>query len=272
MSPPENVNRAEQLNLEGHTVLVTRPLKQARQFIERLEQSGGNGLLFPVIEIRPLVDATQQQALDSLDQYDMILFISANAVQHFLPILDSLSLDKHDLKPEIAAIGKASALALKAAGISVSIVPEQGYDSEALLAHSAFQAAKIEQRRLLLVKGQGGRELITQTLQQRGAQVDEMPLYQRIKPLQDMGVNRQQLSQNWHTLGVSCITVTSIESLQNLYDMLDNPGRTELLKTALVVPSLRVNERAIALGFEQVNIAESAHDSDMLRAVDRCGK
>ncbi len=256
------------VSLNSRVVLVTRPRHQAQGFISRIEHLGGQAVAFPTIEIESLTLNSEQRAIiSSLDEYDLLLFISANAVRIARERLQQEGVEPVTLHNQIAAIGKATAAAAMAAGFTVSVESESGFDSESLLTHRAMQPASISGKRVLIIKGEGGRDMLQKTLEQRGASVTNLVLYRRRVPPQDVGLNRQQLSRNWRTLGINSITVTSNAALQNLYDMLEQPGRNEILGVELIVPSSRAVELARQLGFRQIRQAESAHDDHMLQAL-----
>lgn len=254
--------------LSSRVVLVTRPGHQSQGFIDRVEQLGGQALAFPTLEIQPrLLDQEQLDRLHTINQYDLLIFISANAVKIAKAALESAGMDITLPGVDIAAIGRATANAASLAGFQVNIQPVSGYDSESLLEDDYFQPASIRTRRILIVKGEGGREVLYDTLKQRGAEVETLELYRRSIPVMDTGIKRQQLSENWRTLGINSVTVTSNAALQNLYDMLEEPGRDEMLETQLIVPSTRAYELARQLGFRNIQQAITAHDDDMLQAL-----
>jgi len=252
-----------------HTVLVTRPQHQAGEFVKLLKNNGFNSLEFASIEILPVeLSEILKQKLSSLNEYDLILFISANAVQQALNLLRQLNLTSADFTVPIATIGKATLDAATSAGFKVSICPQQGFNSSALLALEALQAEQIKGARCLIMRGVGGLEKLADELHRRGAQVEYAQVYQRKMPREDGEISRKQLSKNWDSFGISAITTTSNESLQNLYDMLEPPGQTRMLNTLLVVASERTENLARTLGFKFIKCAKSAINSHMLDALE----
>lgn len=249
-------------------VLVTRPAHQAADFIKELERSGATALAFPSMEIEP-VEVTEQllQLLSGLNKYHLLIFISSNAVKYAATILQKLDLPIETINCEIATIGKATHAAADSVGFKVSLQPENGFNSDALLQLPALQTGAINSKRVLIMRGEGGLEQLADTLTQRGAEVSYAEVYRRIKPRRDTGISRQQLSHQWEEMAINTVTVTSNESLQNLYDMLEAPGRTIMLATHLIVPSQRCYDLAMSLGFESVKIAESAINQHMIEAI-----
>jgi uroporphyrinogen-III synthase len=176
----------------------------------------------------------------SLDRYDVAIFISANAVEYGMRFINA-----HGRWPEsltVAAVGAATARALYEHHRRVAIVPAGGFNSEALLTHADLQ--NMRGKRVVIFRGEGGRELLAETLRQRGAHVDYAEVYRRTKPI----VDPQILLDAWRRGTVDAIVVTSNESLQNLFDLVGSAGQPYLQRTQLVVTSERAAELARQLG------------------------
>ena len=242
--------------LTGVKVAVTRPAKQAGALCQLIEAQGGQSILFPTLEIlEPESSAQLTSLLSKLDQFDTAVFVSVNAVEwaaHYIvqTLPDSLTL---------AAIGKSTAIAIEKQWQRQAIRPESGANSEALLASPEMQ--HIENRKIIIFRGQGGRELLADTLRQRGATVEYAEVYRRAKPHQDLSALQAQSP-------IDIITATSNESLQNLNDMAGETFRDWLLKLPLVVISQRSAKLAQTLGFHQpAIIAEDASDQGLLDAI-----
>lgn len=253
-------------DLTNRVVLVTRPQHQAAEMAQMIEEAGGKALLFPSIEIQSLRDNPHvQQTFAQINQYDMLIFTSANAVMQAQQVLQSMGCAPESVEAQIAVIGKATQAAAKQAGFKVGIQPQQGFNSAALLALPQMQL--VSNQRILLVRGQSGLEVLAETLRERGAIVDYAEVYCRAVPVTDSGLQRHQLSQHWADYGITDIIVTSNESLQNLYDMLDMPAQEAMLKVHLLVPSKRCVTLANSLGFERITQAESALNQHMVNAL-----
>ena len=165
--------------LAGKLVMVTRPAHQAEPLCQLLEQNGASVLRFPVIEI---TDASDQPALldvlRRLEQFDMAIFISPNAVSRIMNLLHT---HKMHLPEELtlATIGKGSARELKSfTGRAPDIVPASVFNSEALLEMEAM--APVSGKKIVIFRGEGGRELLAETLRERGANVEYADAYRRI--------------------------------------------------------------------------------------------
>ena len=134
--------------LTGIGVLVTRPEHQAEHLCQLIEAEGGAAVRYPALDIRPRPDrAAVRAAVGPADRYDLAIFVSANAVRFGADLLG----ERRDLP--LAAVGQATAAALNAAGFRVSLMPEEGADSESLLALP--QLAQMEGKRVLIDRGNG---------------------------------------------------------------------------------------------------------------------
>lgn len=241
--------------LSGLGVLVTRPAHQAGPFISLLQQSGAETFLLPAIEIHAVVPSAELQHRLQLLPYHIVIFISANAVRCGLPLLHKQP------DQQIAAIGEGSAHALNELGWQVDLVAEAGFTSEALLALPAFASAALNGKRILIVRGQGGRELLADTLKSRGASVDYAEVYTRQQPQTAI----DWLAPLWQKR-IHLVCVTSNETLENLYHMLKQ-YRDPLLQTTLLVPGERGHQLAHSLGFKKIIHAASASDNNMLQRI-----
>jgi len=241
-------------DLLGLGVLVTRAAHQSDPLCRLIEARGGRPLAFPALEIVPT-----DCPVPALDGYHLAIFVSANAVEHTLARL-------HARVPpglQLAAIGGATARVLAGHGLRVSLVPGQGrYDSEGLLALPELE--DMSGRRVLILRGEGGRELLAEGLRGRGAQVDYAEVYRRALPTADPG----PLIERW-ARDVQVVLASSVEVLENLTDLLGEPGRDLLTATPLVVVSRRMAERAQGLGCARLIPAAGAADDQVVQAL--CG-
>ncbi len=222
-------------------IVVTRPREQAAQLAQRIAQAGGKVILFPLLEISPVSDPRLLRELVArLHEFNLAIFISPNAVRYGMEAICAAGALPAGLK--IATVGQGSAKALRGLGIHEIIAPQDRFDSEALLALPELQ--QVAGWRVVIFRGDGGRELLGDTLKARGATVEYAACYQRAKPQQDAGV---LLAASPHA-----ITVTSSEALGYLWDMLDEPGKTRLAAVPLFVPHARIAEAAQRLGWRNV--------------------
>jgi len=252
----------------NNAVLVTRPKQQATEFVELLAAEGIKSLEFPCMEIQQVeLSEALKHTLKTLNDNNLIIFISVNAVEKAAELMHQLAIKPKSITAKIATIGKATYTAAITLGFKVNLSPESGFNSDALLALEELQEANIQGAQCLIFRGLGGLEHLADELSVRGAKPHYAEVYQRKKPRQDEGISRQELSNNWNGLQIKILTVTSNESLQNLYDMLKQPGKDAMLKTMLIVASQRGFELAQRLGFKSIVLAQSALNQHMLEAV-----
>ncbi len=261
MSGNDSTRTTASTALSGWSVLVTRPREQAESLCHLIEDSGGTAVRFPVIEILPGRDKQRMQDLiDAHEQYDIAIFISANAVQHALDAWPD-----HRDRPQglhIAAIGRATLAALEQYGWDADLVPDSVFNSEALLALPELQ--DVSGKRIMIIRGEGGRELLGDTLCSRGAQVEYAEVYRRVLPKP----NVNEKLQPWLQAQNSAVVVTSQQGLDNLVTLLGSEGVKQLMHTPMVVISERIVEKTRAYGIQApVIIARQASDEAILVAL-----
>lgn len=249
-------------DLTGVHVLVTRPRGQEQELCDLIRAAGGVSLHYPVLEIEdsPLQGPLEQQ-LQQLDRFDLVIFISPNAVARGMNLINAHG----GLPPNLrtATIGRGSGRELKRIlGRAPDIVPSQQFNSEGLLALPQLQ--QMAGQRVLIVRGEGGREVLAETLRQRGAEVEYAEVYRRSRPQ----VDNTALMRAWARNEIDIIVITSGEGLRNLYDMVGQLGRQWLRKTPILV----INERLVALARElgiepSPIVAAEASDHGIIAAI-----
>lgn len=249
-------------DLSGVTVVVTRPAHQAETLCHSIEAAGGMAVRFPLMAILPPTDAAAARAqLAQLKQFHLAIFVSANAVTAALAMRASQGGWPPALA--IAAVGQATARALTAHGLHVAHVAPAPYNSEALLSLPALQA--VQGKRVLIIRGEGGRETLAETLRDRGAEVAYAECYRRAVPDCDVAV----LYRVWESARPSCLVVTSNEGLENLYNLVDEQHRAELLAAQLIVVSERAVALASSLGFSKPPVvSQAASDEAIVTAIE----
>lgn len=248
--------------LTGIGVLVTRPEHQAEHLCKLIEAEGGAAVRYPALAIKPRPDrAAVRAAIGPADRYDVIIFVSANAVRFGADLLGP----PRDLP--LAAIGPATAAALNTAGYRVALMPAEGMDSESLLALP--QLHDMGGRRVLIVRGTGGRELIAETLTARGATVQYAEVYTRepAKPSRELQAEIETL---WRQGGLKAYVATSVQALEALVGIVTPRCRELMDSTALVTGSPRVAEAVVRLGLgSPVVLADSPDDASLTGALIR---
>lgn len=243
-------------------MLVTRPEQQAGALCRLLEAQGAVTYRLPALSI---VEHPQRRELltrlESLPAFDLIVFVSANAVRHGVQILAQ----RRDLA--LAAVGPATARALNQAGFLVSVAASEGFDSEHLLGHPRL--ATLQGQRVLLVKGSGGRELLEQQLRQRGATVETAAVYERRPAIPAPGL-LSTLERRFAAGEIALITATSLDIAHHLLALATDALREQFQRARWVVPSARVAQGLTELKIQQPAIqAASAEDQELVNAVLR---
>lgn len=243
-------------------IMITRPEHQAENLAEGIKANGGETFLFPTLAIEPIKLSSEcQDKIELINHFDIIIFISPNAVEHGLnTILATIQLSD---KVQLATIGQGSAKALNAyLGKQPDIVPEKNFNSEGLLATEAMQ--NVENKRILIVRGNAGRELLKQTLQQRGALVEYFNAYQRIKP----DTKTTDLEHNLQNNQIAAIVITSSTSLKNLIELTPENVKTQLLQVPLLLINQRLIDVAKEAGFNaKLYIASEASDDAIIESL-----
>ncbi|MHB8534930.1 MAG: uroporphyrinogen-III synthase [Sulfuricaulis sp.] len=257
---PESFPSGRALN--GVCVLVTRPRDQAENLARLIEQEGGEAVRFPVIEIaEPEDDRALPAIIDRLDEFTTAIFVSPNAVDR---AMDLIRARRGAWPPglRVACLGRGSARALKNFGIENAIVPRDRFDSEALL--ELPELRQVAGNRIVIFRGAGGRELLGDTLTERGAQIEYAECYRRLRPRADV----TSLVRRGERGEIHIVSVTSVDGLRNLFHMLGPAGQPWLLRTPLVTVSRRIAEVCRELGFKtKARIAAPASDESILDAI-----
>lgn len=236
-------------------IAITRPSQQAKRLSQLITQAGGTVISFPLIEIAPLTNLSQfQHVIAHIAEYDWAIFISSNAVENSLPHLQTQGIPS-TLK--FAAIGPTTAQSLQHFGIQNTLIPQGRFDSESLLALPAFQ--EMQGKKVMIVRGVGGREVLADTLKARGAEVVFAECYQRINPQTDC----QLLEDAFRQQQLQAIVVTSSEAMRHLLDL---AGHADWLKhTPILVNHARV--AAFAKGYK-VMVAPTSGDEAMFELLE----
>lgn len=237
--------------LAGVSVLVTRPAHQAGKLIDGIERAGGHAVAFPVIEIGDILDdAHLESVIAHLAGYDIAIFVSPNAVEKAMERIGKLP-----QRPRCAAVGKATLAALEARGAANVLVPGSRYDSEGLLELPELKS--VEGKKIVIFRGEGGRELLGDELKSRGAGVDYAACYRRLIP---------ESHAPLFEADIQAVTATSGESVRNLCEMLKDAAW--IRKKPIFVTHERIGGIARDAGFSLVVVTESG-DEGMLRGIKK---
>lgn len=236
--------------------LVVRPAAQANQLVQMLHQLGHAPLCCPLLETRPGCDLPHLG--DMLREADLVIAVSMHAV-HFAHYF---LLQTGQTWPHIDyfAVGQASADAFAEVGIQ-ALCPADPR-SEGLLALPALQG--VSGRRVLILRGNDGRDLIARTLASCGALVHYCATYERHYP----DLDGDALTRHWQAAGLDSLLITSGELLQRLLALVPGPQHPWLYDRLLVVPSPRVAEMAEGAGFTRIVIAQGASNQALVAALE----
>ncbi len=240
-------------------ILITKPAHQATVLLQQLHAIGLEGFSFPSIDILPPSNPqSMQQVSQQVDQIDIAIFVSANAVQ------PAVTLWPADQTPHtIAAIGPATAAALRQHGYDVDLIADPP-SSEGLLQQPLLRAESVVGKHISIFCGENPKNLLPKTLRILGATVQLVTCYRRhcTQPSAD---NIQQLMQQ----PISCIATSSLESLLNLYQILAPQHIAWLLGKPLIVINANMQQLAIKMGFlkSRIWVADSASNVAVIKTI-----
>jgi uroporphyrinogen-III synthase len=236
-------------------VLITRPAGKADNLLAGLDELAIHYTYQPLIttQLVPL----RNRDLQHLESAELIIFVSVSAVTSL-----EQQIDLKDLKQPLLAVGATTASALERS-CGHPVVAPVDQRSEGVLALEQLQ--HVAGRDIVIIRGNGGRELIKQGLLARGAKVTYVQSYKRVP----LPLDGQRLSDQWRTQQIQCIVVTSNEILSLLLTSLPDVALPWLQQRQWIMVSQRMAETAIAMGIPASNIAlaASANDQALLDAI-----
>lgn len=251
------------MTLNNKRILITRPEHQADHLCELILNAGGENILFPTIEIQPVLNSEKlSNCFNRINEYDIVIFVSRNAVKmmfdHYISqsgLLDQL---------QLLAIGTGTAAAL--ADMNMTDVLHAGVqaDSESLLQLPELQSEFVRHRKILIVRGVGGRELLADNLKTRGALVEYAEVYKRCLPEYEI----QDCHELWQDSKPEAVIVSSNEGFENLLKLTPESDQKQLFSLPLVVMSARTADLAKEQGFiAETGIAKSKNDEGLVTAL-----
>ncbi len=244
------------------TILVTRPSPAAEELVVRLRLRGLVAWSFPLIEFTPGRDLERlPRQLATLHDGDLVFALSQQAIHYAQPCLQQADLT-WPANLNYYAIGRTTALALHTVnGLPVEY-PLERESSEVLIQLPALRA--VNGKHALILRGNRGRDLLSETLRQRGAEITSLECYQRCEKNYD-GLHE---GRRWRERGITTLVVTSGEMLQQLHSLFSTMDRDEwLLRCRLIVVSERLATLAREFGWQDITVADGADNDALLRAL-----
>ena len=228
--------------LAARQVVVTRPQEQAQALSELILAQGGTPVWFPTIAIAPAPDTRElDDCLARLVQFDWVVFVSANAVTHAFARGFAWPADL-----PAGATGPGTAAQLRQCGVARVVVPKRQFDSEGLLAELDCQG--LLPQRVLIIRGDGGREWLADALRARGVVVTSVASYQRARATPDPAALHQLLG----AARIDAVTVTSTEGGEHLVSLLGKDALAWLNRAPMFVPHERIGRCMRQRGVQNV--------------------
>jgi uroporphyrinogen-III synthase len=247
------------------SILITRPEPDCHELTQQLNAAGINAIAQPLLTIKAgndLPDLINQ--LKNLKTDDFLIVISVHAVNlaHNYLMSQDVCWPKN---VHYIAVGHKTAATLKRVTGQKVISPQTRCDSEGLLALP--ELANVTDRQILILRGNGGRELIYQTLTERNAKVSYCETYQRTW----LALNGEALCRTWQAQNVSTLVVTSGEQLAYLTHLVPKQYLTWFFQCHLFVPSQRIANQAKNLGYKNFSTVGSASNKALFTFLSKIG-
>lgn len=245
-------------------ILICRPEPSATELSKVLESVGAECEILPTLIIEPLcLSAEARQKIMNLDQYDHVIVVSQHAANLGLTIIDEYW-PQFPIQQNWFAIGRKTAHRLKQAELTL-IEPNADLNSEALLNHT--QLTQVDGAKVLILKGESGRDAIEVTLKKRGAEVDTISLYKRLCPQYSV----IKLEESLISFNPNYIIALSGETLTNLIK-LSQSITVDLQNKAFILSSERVANIAREKSYKRTFIAKNLMPMDIIRCIAQARK
>jgi len=222
--------KGEGLPLTGKRILITRAIEQAQECSSLLADYGAQVIAFPTIEIAPPGDwRPLDKTIEKLDTYDWVIFTSVNGVKFFAQRLKEKGINRAALAgKKICAIGPRTQRELEKMGLRVHFRPSE-YRAEGIA--EGLKVQGIQGKKILLPRAREARRVLPETLREAGALVDEVEVYQSVKPAQGKASLAAILKK-----GVDVVVFTSSSTLRNFMELLPDKAALNGVKVAVIGP------------------------------------
>jgi len=242
--------------------LITRPHSKGQLLAAEIEAAGGQAICCPFIEV---ISGTQlslaPQYLNELTAQDYVIAISDNAVNYTTQSLNQLNCSWPQTLNYIA-VGPNTANSWQQAGVMSVLIPSS-HDTEGVLA--LLNDLDLTASRIIILRGNGGRETLAEALAQRSKNVTYCEVYQRIKPNYDSN----KLVDNWQQFAINSVIITSGEILTNLMQSIPSHASSWITNLYFIVPSQRIAKLAYQFGINHVTVAQGASNNAILAALEQ---
>ena len=242
--------------LAGKRIVITRPVHQAKSFTQNMQKGGGCPFHFPLIEITPFNDHKTKEKLNGLIDYDMVIFVSSNAVEQCIKLIGIDTLKDKIL----VTTGKKTAQALIDHSLSVDFYPKKFFNSEALLSVNDFKKQSIG-KKIAIIRGSSGRDYLKNNLISLGASVDYIDVYSRHCPQKNL--NELKIAHDQNKLDV--VLLTSASSTANFFELAKNEEWVSEL--TLLIGSPRMQHEIPSQFKGKILIAEDPSDETLLNTL-----
>jgi uroporphyrinogen III methyltransferase/synthase len=251
----------EKRPLFGRRIVVTRARERAGSFVERLERAGAEALECPTIEIEETANpGGLDETLRQLAGFDWIIFTSQQGVATFFERMIGKGGDLRDLgAARLAAIGPATAKALREKGLRVALTPQE-FRAEELIAALAPQ---VRGKRILLPRATGAREILPAALREAGGEVVEIETYRAVRPRSLPERVRRALTER----SVDAVTFTSSSTVRHFVELVRAAGLDGMGGSRVACIGPVTSQTARELGLE-VDIEAQVYTTEgLLRAL-----
>ncbi|TCP96836.1 uroporphyrinogen-III synthase [Cricetibacter osteomyelitidis] len=245
-------------------ILITRPNEAGITLTEQLNKVGITALHFPLLTVSGGRELnTLPNKINQLKAGDYVMAVSKNAVFYANKTLKDVGFHwRKDL--HYFTVGKGTAATFSAATELPTHYPNRQENSEGLLALEKMQSEHVENKTVLILRGNGGRELYQQEMQQRGAKIEIIECYQRLAVIYENNSEQVSLLQR---SGINNILITNAESLTYLMDFVPESEHNWLKNCQLITISQRIADMAKMFGWQKIVISPKADNSSLVQTI-----